>query len=65
MNEKDIWIRGSRMDAEALKNYLEDRQQATILGELQSFMYLMMEYRCAIREIDRIPCGNHPAHRQN
>lgn len=39
------------MDAEALKNYLEDRQQATILGELQSFMYLMMEYRCAIREI--------------
>ena len=42
MNEKDIWIRGSRMDAEALKNYLEDRQQATILGELQSFMYLML-----------------------
>ena len=40
------------MDAEALKNYLEDRQQATILGELQSFMYLMMEYRCAIREIE-------------
>ena len=52
MNDKDIWIQGSDVDRKTIEEYMKDREQGTILSELPSFLYLMMQYRCAIREME-------------
>ena len=52
MNDKDIWIQGSDVDRKTIEEYMKDREQGAILSELPSFLYLMMQYRCAIREME-------------
>ena len=52
MKEKNEIMDVAAEEFPALFEHIPREQQAKILGTVQSFVTLLMEYRCAIREME-------------